>query len=153
MKICNICLEEKEIHAFDESRKGNGKYRKTCRKCRNKKNTDSYLSKEGNRENRREYNREYQKRHREENPYYRIYCKCVWSLKSKIKSKGNNDLKEHIESLFEDGMNWDNYGTYWEIDHIISATKMAKAGYDINEINKLSNLRPLKIKDNRERYK
>jgi parvulin-like peptidyl-prolyl isomerase len=27
-------------------------------------------------------------------------------------------LREHIESLFEKGMSWDNYGKGWEIDHI-----------------------------------
>lgn len=28
-------------------------------------------------------------------------------------------LKEHLESQFTPLMSWDNYGTYWEIDHII----------------------------------
>jgi hypothetical protein len=29
------------------------------------------------------------------------------------------ELKLHIESKFKDSMNWDNYGSYWHIDHII----------------------------------
>jgi PHP family Zn ribbon phosphoesterase len=146
MKKCNKCLEEKELKAYD-------KYRNTCRKCRNEKNTKSYLSKEGNVDKIKEYQKEYQKKHRENNPYYKLYCQCLWELKSKIKSKKSNELKEYIETLFTDEMNWDNYGIYWEIDHINSATKMAKAGYTIDEINKLSNLRPLAIKENRERFK
>jgi len=28
------------------------------------------------------------------------------------------DLMAHLESLFKDGMTWDNYGSYWHIDHI-----------------------------------
>jgi len=28
------------------------------------------------------------------------------------------DLMEHLESQFDDKMNWDNYGTYWHVDHI-----------------------------------
>jgi len=28
-------------------------------------------------------------------------------------------LKEHIESQFDNHMNWDNYGDYWQLDHII----------------------------------
>jgi len=56
------------------------------------------------------------------------------------------ELKEHIESLFLDGMSWDNYGE-WHIDHI----KMVS---DFNEdtpvdiVNSLNNLRPLWAKDN-----
>jgi len=146
MKTCNKCNEEKEMNAFDKNRN-------TCRKCRNKKNTSNYLSKEGNIEKRREYQKEYQKKHREDNEYYRLYCECLWEVKNKIKSKNDNDLKKHLESLFTDKMNWDNYGIYWEVDHIISATKMAKLGYSKDEINKLSNLRPLTITENRERYK
>ena len=30
-----------------------------------------------------------------------------------------DELKRHIESQFLDGMNWDNYGTAWHVDHII----------------------------------
>jgi len=28
------------------------------------------------------------------------------------------DLIKHLENLFDDKMNWDNYGSYWWIDHI-----------------------------------
>jgi len=51
------------------------------------------------------------------------------------------DLKNHMTSLFTDGMNWDNYGE-WHIDHI-------KCVYEFNNdthpsiVNALSNLRPL----------
>lgn len=151
MKKCNVCLEEKELKSFDKVSK-NG-YRGTCRKCRNEKNTSTWLSKEGNIEKRREYQKEYQKKHRKENEYYQIYCDCLWSLKNKLNSKKENELKTHLESLFTDDMNWENYGVYWEIDHIISAIKMAKLGYTKEEINKLSNLRPMTITENRSRFK
>ena len=29
------------------------------------------------------------------------------------------ELKEHLEKQFNDQMNWNNYGSYWQIDHII----------------------------------
>lgn len=151
MKKCKVCLEEKELKSFDKISK-NG-YRGVCRRCRNEKNTSSWLSKEGNLEKLREYQREYQKKHRENNPYYKLYCQCLGQLKAQIKSNKSNDLKIHLESLFTSEMNWNNYGIYWEIDHIISATKMAKLGYTIDDINKLENLRPMVIKENRSRYK
>jgi len=143
---CNKCLEEKDLNLFDT-------YRKTCRRCRNSKNSQSYLSKEGNLEKMREYRKEYQKKHREDNPYYKLYCQCVWQLKNRIKSNKTNDLKLYLENLFTEEMNWENYGSYWEIDHINSATRMAKAGYTIDEINKLGNLRPMIVIENRQRRK
>lgn len=30
-----------------------------------------------------------------------------------------DNLKKHLESMFRDGMTWDNYGTYWVVDHFI----------------------------------
>jgi hypothetical protein len=51
------------------------------------------------------------------------------------------ELKKHIESLFTEGMSWENYGE-WHIDHIKPVTK-----FDKNElpstVNALSNLQPL----------
>ena len=151
MRKCNVCSEEKELKLFDKVSK-NG-YRRTCRSCRNKKNTKSWLSKEGNIQKRRDYQKNYQKEHRSKNEYYKIYCECIWSIRNKIKSKNNNDLKTHLQSLFTNEMNWDNYGTYWEIDHIISATKLAKKGYTLEEINKLTNLRPIEVILNRKKQK
>lgn len=29
-----------------------------------------------------------------------------------------NEYKAYLESLFDDKMSWDNYGEYWEVDHI-----------------------------------
>ncbi|HUS49497.1 MAG TPA: hypothetical protein VMZ91_04995 [Candidatus Paceibacterota bacterium] len=60
------------------------------------------------------------------------------------------DLKKHIENLFREGMNWDNYGE-WHIDHIIP-----KAFFKFKNTNdvefkmcwRLDNLQPLWAKDN-----
>lgn len=145
MKNCKVCLENKDLLSYD----GN---RNTCRKCRNIKNLGSFFSKEGNIERVKLYSKEYQKIHRENNPYYKLYGNCLSRIRYQLK-KENSELRNHIESLFSNEMNWNNYGSYWEIDHIISAVKMAKLGYSIDEINKISNIRPLTIKENRERRK
>jgi len=29
------------------------------------------------------------------------------------------DLRDHLESQFDEHMTWDNYGTYWQLDHVI----------------------------------
>lgn len=56
--------------------------------------------------------------------------------------------KKHIESLFKDGMSWDNYGE-WHIDHIIPCSYF---DLNIEENQKIAfnylNLQPLWEKDN-----
>lgn len=66
-------------------------------------------------------------------------------------------LKEHLESLFEHWMNWENYGVYeqgkqkWNIDHIVPQSKLIYDSMEhpnFLECWKLENLRPLEIIEN-----
>ena len=59
-----------------------------------------------------------------------------------------NAFSEYIYSMFDDNMTWDNYGIYWEIDHIIPISS-ANTIEDLIRLNHYSNLRPLKKEDNR----
>lgn len=53
------------------------------------------------------------------------------------------ELREHLESMFLDGMTWGNYGE-WHIDHKKPVSRMVKDGASkISEINHLSNLIPM----------
>jgi hypothetical protein len=75
------------------------------------------------------------------------------------------ELKKHIESLFEPWMTWDNRGQYhinswddndqstwtWNIDHIIPQSKLPYASMEDDNFKKcwsLQNLRPLSSKQN-----
>jgi len=51
------------------------------------------------------------------------------------------DLKKHIESLFTEGMSWNNHGE-WHIDHIKQVISFDK-NTPMSIVNALSNLRPL----------
>lgn len=57
-------------------------------------------------------------------------------------------LKEHIENQFDQEMNWDNYGTYWDIDHIIPISS-AKTEEEVLKLNHYTNLQPLESFYNR----
>jgi hypothetical protein len=61
-----------------------------------------------------------------------------------------NELKQHLEQQFTEGMAWDNYGKFgWHIDHIIPCSS-----FDFNDFNQqkkcfhYTNLQPLWWNDN-----
>ena len=75
------------------------------------------------------------------------------------------ELKMHLESLFEPWMNWNNYGVYrkcswndndlltwtWQLDHIIPQSALPYTSMEDDNFKKcwaLENLRPLSSKEN-----
>jgi hypothetical protein len=68
---------------------------------------------------------------------------------SKILGCSFEEFKKHIETQFQDWMNWENYGKYngelnygWDIDHIIPISS-AKTEEEIIKLNYFSNFQPL----------
>ena len=65
-----------------------------------------------------------------------------------------NELKAYIESKFDGNMNWENYGSYWHIDHIKPC-----ASFDLSNIEEqqkcfhYTNLQPLEAKENMRKGK
>jgi len=58
------------------------------------------------------------------------------------------ELKIYIESKFQPGMTWDNWGVYgWHIDHVI-ALSSAKTEDELMKLFHYTNLQPLWAKDN-----
>ena len=57
-----------------------------------------------------------------------------------------NEFKKYLESIFLDGMTWDNRGE-WHIDHIIPLSS-AKSKEDLIKLCHYTNLQPLWAKDN-----
>lgn len=133
------------------------------------------------RDNHLEIARENEKKWRKENPNYQanyVRNRCavdnLFKLRRNIsssiseslktynytkKSRTNlilgcsfEELKKHLESRFEDWMNWENYGnwngipselnTAWDIDHIIPLAS-AKTEERLLELNHYTNLQPL----------
>jgi len=148
----------------------------------NKKKKADYDKKyrEKNRDNINKRLAVYKKSRRLKDPQYRLrksISYSVWYYMNKNgSSKGNNsvvrflpytigELKKHLEGLFENWMNWDNYGAYhisewddddqstwtWQIDHIIPQSKLPYTSMDDENFKKcwnLCNLRPLSSKEN-----
>ncbi len=167
MKTCNGCKIEKSYDEFywRENRQNYSPRCKSCtiQKCKeynkeNKEHLSKYYSK---------YNKENRERirlRRQSNPKERVSSnlrnrlyKAVTKRFQGILSLVGCELDElllYLEQHFEEGMSWDNYGTYWEIDHI----KPCDA-FDLEDLNEqikcfhYSNLQPLTISENRQKSK
>jgi hypothetical protein len=128
--------------------------------------------------NRREYQRKYRLKNREAlNAYQRKWLKlkrvnepkfridhnlgtAMWkSLKEKkaglkwekLIGYTADDLMKHLEKLFNDKMNWGNYGSYWAIDHRKPVTLFKYETVDdvgFKECWSLINLQPLEKLEN-----
>ena len=100
----------------------------------------------------------YERNKKQNNPIYKLICNAnhhLWKTCNKIsinKTKFQSRtkylgctkefFKEYIEKQFKYNMTWDNYGSYWDIDHIIPKST-AKSIEDIKKLFHYSNLQPL----------
>lgn len=60
-------------------------------------------------------------------------------------------LREHIENQFDDKMSWENYGSYWDLDHIYPHSKLPYDSMEHPNFEKcwgLENLQPLEKLEN-----
>jgi len=112
----------------------------------------------------REYKRKYHiKKMRNDTKYKLILnlrIRIHHALKRNSKSKSTMkllgctipQLKQHLQQRFKPEMDWSNYGTYWEIDHIKPCS-----AFDLNKKSEqykcfhYSNLQPLRKTENRKK--
>ena len=139
-------------------------YKRNCTKLKNysRKYRSENLEKiKLYRQNNRKTISEYERKRRNESPE----VKTVLNLRSRLRAflAGNNKsqktqellgcdqdkLISHLESQFDDSMTWENYGSYWHIDHIIPCNSFDPSlPEDQKRCFNYRNLRPLKGVDN-----
>lgn len=108
--------------------------------------------------------REYEKRRRESDPMFKTMCNLRSRLYKSCRALSINkqfktidslgitpeEFKLYIESLFTDGMSWDNYGLghdKWSLDHI-KPLCMATTEDELFALNHYTNLQPMWWFDN-----
>lgn len=106
---------------------------------------------------------ERQKQRYKEDPIYRMNIRLRNSIGKHLRGEkcgrhwedlvGWNiqDLRKHLTKQLKDGMTWDNYGSYWHIDHIIPVTAFnynTEKDIDFQRCWSLKNLQPLEAKAN-----
>lgn len=171
-KACEY-QEENKDKAKASNRKSKKKHAQKRRKY-NRDWRDQNIERERKKESARVHKR------RETDPVFRLRQNVSKTINKMLKEqnaskKGSSFLayipytiqeyKDHIESLFEPWMNWDNQGKYsrktwddndsstwkWQIDHIIPQSKLPYTSMEDNNFKKcwaLTNLQPLSAKDN-----
>ena len=147
-KVCTKCKVEKNLDEY-YFRKPRQNYSARCKKCwvadvKVYNKTDKF----------KKYQNEY-KRKKGLTPQQKIINnlrnRVYKMLFEKIESQSTleligcsrEDFIDYVEKQFDKNMNWDNYGTYWELDHIKPLSKGGSFHY--------SNCQPLSVTENRKK--
>jgi len=192
MKRCTTCDEEKELIFFTKDKSKNDGYYSKCKECCSKKTKKFHEEHPGYKaiQDKKYYNKnkkliidrqnKNESLRRKFDLSFRIKKNLSrsinFNLHKNFSSKNRKsclsylnysmqELKIHLELLFESWMNWNNYGVYnadlwkdndlstwtWQIDHIIPHSTFKYASMEDNEFKKcwaLENLRPYSAKQN-----
>lgn len=135
-RVCHIKINENNgISSGHKRKNGSVIYKSICKTCdKPRKNL-------------------YQKLRRETDPLFKLYGNIKSRINIFLKSDSLKTLevlgcdlvfyKKYLEQQFTTKMNWENYGIYWEIDHIIPLSKGGSFHY--------TNTQPLTINENRKK--
>lgn len=137
MKICKICEKEKELEEFHKNKNAkDGRYH-ICKECRNKTIFYTPLSK-----GRKKIDRNFllsMKRSLKKNKYNK------WE---KFVDFSYTELREKLESTFEEDFTWDNFEKVWCMDFIIPRCFYSYKnflGIEFKKCWNIKNIRSLRI--------
>lgn len=192
MKCCTVCRSSENSFRIRKDRTGGTYEVAVCIICERKQKREAERSRyasfneeqraEHNRRGReqrqkesyREWHREWQKRRELEDVSFRLKRRVSALIRNSLHKQGArfqevlgyspNDLRCHLEALFEPWMTWSNWGTYtvawddgdistwtWQIDHIVPVDSFQYKDFNdaaFKQCWSLDNLRPLSAKEN-----
>ena len=161
---CKVCIKTKMKERYDANPERDREYSKKYREqnpLQGREDVKKWREKYPDRDKETkakwhaknpDYEKERSKRRRKENPHIFAWRDILKdSLKRLGKTKEGHtidllgysalELKNHLETLFTEGMTWDNHGE-WHIDHKIPVTNFP-SDTPVSVVNALSNLQPL----------
>ena len=166
-KRCKKCGKVRLLKEFRKNSTGKDGFRTECKECKKKYDKKYYKD---NPDYKKEYSRRPGVKARKNKKAkekvktdiaYRINNVMSVVIRKSLKGKKNGahwedlvgwtveEYRAHIESLFTEGMTWDNYGCgkyQWSLDHIVAKSKFNITSYDCQEFKDcwaLNNLQPL----------
>jgi hypothetical protein len=158
-KVCKKTAKYRKNNIEKVKEKATVYYQKNreeiLKKQRDYRNTDRVRAMENERE----------KRKRNENPEYKLHTNVSRLVRLSLAKEGGKahgkiwkklpyssvQLKEHLEKQFDEVMTWDNYGSYWHVDHIYPRSLLPYDTLDHPNFSicwALENLQPLEAKKN-----
>jgi len=173
LKTCKSCKILLSLSCFNKNKGGLLGLRARCILCEKSRKANFYSQNRLkilankktyqtiNAESRKAYSYAYCKNRLKNDKLYKLKINIASLIRNSIKSKTTKralktiDLlgcsvecfKQHIESSFSPDMNWNNYGSYWSIDHICPCDQ-AQTAAEIIKLQHYSNLRPMTVTDN-----
>lgn len=162
-KKCTICLETKNIQLF-YMHKNKGTVRSMCKNCSSIKRKNYYQQ---NKEKIIKQTSQYKVIKMNNNSIFklevRLRTRIYQAFISKNLKKTNRTWKyincnpyffqKWIEFQLYDGMNMDNYGKLWHLDHVIPCSKFNLNNQeDINKCFEWKNIRPYLAEKNIKKY-
>ena len=175
-KRCSKCGVEKALCEFNKNKNTKDGRVSQCKIC-DKERYKAYYEKNRlrvveskcswNKQNRTKINKTARARRRS-NAELRIADNCRRTISATLKKQGSTkggstfsalpyspqDLVEHLERQFDDKMSWDNYGSYWDVDHIYPQSLLPYDSLEHPNFQKcwaLSNLQPLEKRANQRK--
>lgn len=169
IKRCSKCKIKKPLHSYYADIRTFGGFFSACKKCHSKgclkwqkNNTDFWTTYQQAWKNNNRTRINIQKKQRRDlikhTPKYRLDRNLRWAiyhslLGRKVGRKWEvlvgytvEELIQHLEQRFDNKMNWDNYGSYWHIDHIKPQSWFRYTTAEDKEFKEcwgLNNLQPL----------
>lgn len=171
-KYCKKCNLVKPLNEFYKKKSTKDGFDYKCKACHKEyfyeissevtkkyynKNKDIIISKNReyelkNKDQTKKNHRKYMEKRRHD-PKYKLIESTRALIYHHLKSKSNSsneyigctykEYSSHLENQFDEKMNWDNYGTYWEVDHTIPLSKGGSFHY--------TNTTPMVISENRKK--
>lgn len=163
--MTNIRDKEKVAESNRKFRETHPNYRREYYlKNREKELAYNYNKTEEQKERKQETNQQWKNKAYSDNPAYKLRCVIRSAINRSLKNKkdGNickyldysgKELREHMESLFEDWMNWDNMGINakqkkqsWYLSNIIPISEFNIVDENSEDLKKywaLENLKPV----------
>jgi Tfp pilus tip-associated adhesin PilY1 len=158
-KTCWKCQIKKSITNFGIAKRNKDGLNTMCKKCSSISHKGYERSNAGKKKR-----SNYSKNKRKTNINYRLsrmMATVIWQTLKHKKDKNHwenlvgytaQDLKNHLEKQFKDGMAWENQGKNgWHIDHIRPVSSFNITDFNCDDFKKcwaLSNLQPLWAIDN-----
>jgi hypothetical protein len=145
--IARMC-ERQKLPCVKEYKKAHYQKNKESIKARTNANYPAYWAKPSSKKRAANYARKWRKKNKPIVVWRSLLSGSLRRMNTKKNDRTINmlgysakELRKHLESLWTEGMSWDNHGE-WHVDHIIPVAAFHQ-NTPPSVVNALSNLRPL----------